>query len=229
MKKLLAILLTLAMVLSLGVCAFAEGDVAEKKDEEEEEPAEPVFADFAPNADYDVWTLVEYEIADIGAEFVCTVSANEDLTEFYLECNFYGDDQMTKTTYDGENFEVVDDLTGFMGGDTPNVLAMALEQDIWLPMPEFDPNEDYGYFTTVDYEIEDIGAEFVCTISTNEEFEEFYLECNFYGDDQMTKTTFDGENFEVVEDLTGFMGTDTPIVLGNAIEVNFWVPVVPAE
>ena len=217
MKKLLAILLTLAMVLSLGVCAFAEAA--------EEEAAEPVFGEFAPNADYDVWTLVEYEIEDIGAEFVCTVSANEDFSEFYLECNFYGDDQMTKTTFDGENFEVVEDLTGFMKGDTPNVLAMALEQDVWLPMPEFDPNEDYAYFTTVDYEIEDIGAEFVCTVSANEEFTEFYLECNFYGDDQMTKTTFDGENFEVVEDLTGFMKGDTPNVLAMALEANLWAPI----
>ena len=221
MKKLLAILLSLCMILSLGVCAFAEADVAE----EEEEEAEPVFGDFAPNADYDVWTLVEYEIADIGAEFVCTVSANEDLTEFYLECNFYGDDQMTRTAYDGENYEVLEDLTGFMKGDTPNVLDMALEADVWLPMPEFDPNPDYDYFTTVDYEIVDIGAEFVCTVSVNEDFTEFYLECNFYGDDQMTKTSFDGEAYEVLEDLTGFMKGDTPNVLDMALEANLWAPI----
>ena len=215
MKKLLAILLSLCMILSLGVCAFAD----------DEEAAEPVYGEFAPNADYAVWTLVEYEIEDIGAEFVCTVSANEDFTEFYLECNFYGDDQMTKTTYDGENYEVVEDLTGFMAGDTPNVLNMALENDVWLPMPEFDPNEEYAYFTTVDYEIEDIGAEFVCTVSANEDFTEFYLECNFYGDDQMTKTSFDGENFEVLEDLTGFMTGDTPNVLNMALEANLWAPI----
>ena len=213
MKKFLAVMLTLALVLSLGAMAFAE------------EAAEPVFGEFAPNDEYDVWTLVEYEIEAIGAEFVVTVSAKDDFSEFYLECNFYGDDQMTKTAYDGENFEVLEDLTGFMKGDTPAVLEMALEQDIWLPMPEFDPNEDYDYFTTVDYEIEAIGAEFVCTVSTKEEFEEFYLECNFYGDDQMTKTAFDGENYEVLDDLTGFMKGDTPNVLDMAREVNFWVPI----
>ena len=127
MKKLLAILLSLCMILSLGVCAFAEADVAD-------EEVEPIIADFAPNPDYDVWTLVEYEIADIGAEFVCTVSAKEDFSEFYLECNFYGDDQMTKTTFDGEAFEVLEDLTGFMKGDTPNVLEMALETNMWAPI-----------------------------------------------------------------------------------------------
>ena len=224
MKKLLAILLSLAMVLSLGVCAFA-ADEAANEAAEEEEAAEPVFAEFAPNADYDVWTLVEYEIEDIGAEFVCTVSAKEDFSEFYLECNFYGDDQMTKTTYDNKEFTVVEDLTGFMGGDTPKVLQMALDADNWLPMPEFDPNGDYEYFTTVDYEIEDIGAEFVCTISTKEDFSEFYLECNFYGDDQMTKTTYDGKEFTVVEDLTGFMGGDTPKVLQMALDANLWAPI----
>ena len=224
MKKLLAILLSLAMVLSLGVCAFAADEAADEA-AEEEEAAEPVFAEFAPNADYDVWTLVEYEIEDIGAEFVCTVSAKEDFSEFYLECNFYGDDQMTKTTYDNKEFTVVEDLTGFMAGDTPKVLQMALDADNWLPMPEFDANGDYEYFTTVDYEIEDIGAEFVCTISTKEDFSEFYLECNFYGDDQMTKTTYDGKEFTVVEDLTGFMGGDTPKVLQMAIDANLWAPI----
>ena len=129
MKKLLAILLSLCMILSLGVCAFADAEVAE-----EEEAAEPVFGEFAPNDEYAYWTLVEYEIVDIGAEFVCTVSANEDFTEFYLECNFYGDDQMTRTTWDGENYEVLEDLTGFMKGDTPNVLAMALEANLWAPI-----------------------------------------------------------------------------------------------
>ena len=126
MKNLLAILLSICMILSLGVCAFAEADVAE------EEEVEPVIADFAPNPDYDVWTLVEYEIADIGAEFVCTVSAKEDFSEFYLECNFYGDDQMTRTTYDGTTYEVVEDKTGFMNGDTPAVLDLAQEQNLWV-------------------------------------------------------------------------------------------------
>ena len=135
MKKLLAILLSLAMVLSLGVCAFAADEAADEA-AEEEEAAEPVFAEFAPNADYDVWTLVEYEIEDIGAEFVCTVSAKEDFSEFYLECNFYGDDQMTKTTYDGKEFTVVEDLTGFMAGDTPKVLQMALDANLWAPIGE---------------------------------------------------------------------------------------------
>ena len=56
--------------------------------------------------DYDKWTVVEYTIEDIQADLVCTVSAKEDNSEFYLECNFYGDDQMTKTKYDGKEYTV---------------------------------------------------------------------------------------------------------------------------
>ena len=94
-------------------------------------PAEP---EFDPNADYDVYTVVEYTIEDIQADLVCTVSANTDFTEFYLECNFYGDDQMTHSTYDGSEFTVLEDATGFMGGDTPAILSLALEQGIWVPI-----------------------------------------------------------------------------------------------
>ncbi|MBQ3372474.1 MAG: hypothetical protein IJG40_04980, partial [Oscillospiraceae bacterium] len=98
MKKFLAVMLTLALVLSLGAMAFAatEEDVAE--------------AEFDPNPDYDMWTVVEFSIESIGVEDMpVTVSAKKDFSEFYLECNFYGDDQMTRTSYDGENFEVLED------------------------------------------------------------------------------------------------------------------------
>ena len=232
MKKFLAIVMSLAMVLSLCAGAFAatEADLS----------TEP---EFDPNPDYDKWTVVEYTIEAIQADLVCTVSAKEDNSEFYLECNFYGDDQMTRTTYDGENYEVLEDLTGFMAGDTPAVLDIAIEQDLWVPMngaeeaagekkfteadlptePEFDPNEDYDMWTVVEYTIEAIQADLVCTVSAKKDFSEFYQECNFYGDDQMTRTTWDGENYEVLEDLTGFMAGDTPAILDKAMEQGIWI------
>ena len=92
-------------------------------------PTEPQFD---PNPDYDKWTVVEYTIEDIQADLVCTVSAKEDNSEFYLETNFYGDDQMTRTTYDGTEYKVEEDKTGFMGGDTPAILDIAQEQDLWV-------------------------------------------------------------------------------------------------
>ncbi len=207
-------------------------------------PTEPQFD---PNEDYDMWTVVEYTIEDIQADLVCTVSAKADFSEFYLECNFYGDDQMTRTTYDGETYEVLEDKTGFMGGDTPAILDKAQEQDIWISFdgaaegddaaeggateadlptePVFDPNPDYAVYTVVEYTIEDIQADLVCTVSANEDFTEFYLECNFYGDDQMTRSTKEGDTYEILEDKTGFMGGDTPAILDKALEQDIWLPI----
>ena len=250
-KKVLALVLAASMAASMAatVSVFAEAATATEADL-------PAEAQFEPNKDYDKYTVVEYTIEDIQADLVCTVSAKEDNSEFYLECNFYGDDQMTKTTYDGKEYKVEEDKTGFMAVDTPAILDKALEQDLWvyfdngadaaddaaatdaaatdgaaataadLPAEaQFEPNKDYDEYTVVEYTIEDIQADLVCTVSTNKDHTEFYLECNFYGDDQMTKTTYDGKEYKVEEDKTGFMAVDTPAILDKAIEQNIWVPI----
>ena len=235
----------------IGDAAASDDASADKKEikgvTEDQLPAEPMFE---ANTDYDKWTVVEYTIEDIQADLVCTVSAKEDNSEFYLECNFYGDDQMTKTTYDGKEYTVEEDKTGFMKGDTPAILDKAIEQDLWvyfdngaddadaaeaadgeataadLPAEaQFEPNKDYDEYTVVEYTIEDIQADLVCTVSTNKDHTEFYLECNFYVDDQMTKTTYDGKEYTVEEDKTGFMKGDTPAILDKALEQNIWVPI----
>ena len=245
-KKVLALVLAASMAASMAtsVSVFAEAATATVADL-------PAEAQFEPNADYDEYTVVEYTIEDIQADLVCTVSTNKDHTEFYLECNFYGDDQMTKTTYDGKEYTVEEDKTGFMKGDTPAILDKALEQNIWVPIgdaaasddtkaddakeikgvtedklpaePQFEANKDYDKWTVVEYTIEDIQADLVCTVSAKEDNSEFYLECNFYGDDQMTKTTYDGKEYTVEEDKTGFMKGDTSAILDKAIEQDLWV------
>ena len=247
-KKVLALVLAASMAASMAtsVSVFAEAATATVADL-------PAEAQFEPNADYDEYTVVEYTIEDIQADLVCTVSTNKDHTEFYLECNFYGDDQMTKTKYDGKEYTVEEDKTGFMKGDTPAILDKALEQNIWVPIgdaaaaddtkaddakeikgvtedklpsePQFEANKDYDKWTVVEYTIEDIQADLVCTVSAKEDNSEFYLECNFYGDDQMTKTTYDGKEYTVEEDKTGFMKGDTPAILDKAIEQNIWVTI----
>ena len=127
MKKLFAILLSLVFAVA---CVAAIAEIAEINYVTEEElPTEPEF-DY--NEEYDMYTVVEYTIEDIQADLVCTVSAKADFSEFYQECNFYGDDQMTRTTYDGENYEVLEDKTGFMAGDTPAILDIAMEQNLWV-------------------------------------------------------------------------------------------------
>jgi len=156
---------------------------------------------------------------------------------------------MTRTVVSADSetgYEVLEDATGFMAKDTPAILDIAKEQDIWVLLhddeageaaeggateadlptePEFDPNPDYAYYTVVEYTIEDIQADLVCTISTNEAKDEFYLECNFYGDDQMTLTTLENGEYVNHADKTGFMAGDTPAILDIALEQNIWVPI----
>ena len=120
MKKTIVSILLIAV---LALSAFALAELAEYE--------------FDPNPEYDEYTVVEYTIEDIQADLVCTVSAKADFSEFYQECNFYGDDQMTRTTWNGENweegsFEIAEDKTGFMKGDTPAVLQAAIEQNLWV-------------------------------------------------------------------------------------------------
>ena len=126
MKKLFAVLLTLVLALSFAAIAEEINYVAQ------EDLAAIDDIEFDPNEEYDMWTIVEYTIEDIQADLVCTVSAKADFSEFYQECNFYGDDQMTRTTWDGTNYEVLEDKTGFMAGDTPAILDIAMEQNQWV-------------------------------------------------------------------------------------------------
>ena len=97
----------------------------------EDLPCAPVFL---PRSEYTWYTVVEYRIDDIDADLTCTISANIDFTEFYLDTEFYGDKQETRTLYDGENFTTIYDLTGFMTGDTLPVLNLAFAQDIWVAL-----------------------------------------------------------------------------------------------
>ena len=127
MKKLFAILLSMMLAIAC-IAAIAEA-VELNFVTPEELPTEP---EFDPNEEYDMFTVVEYTIEDIQADLVCTVSAKADFSEFYQECNFYGDDQMTRTTWDGENYEVLEDKTGFMAMDTPAILDIAMEQNLWV-------------------------------------------------------------------------------------------------
>ena len=137
MKKFLAILLTLVLALCVVAIAEEAAAPAELNFVAEEDLAAIDDIEFDPNEEYDMWTIVEYAIEDIQADLVCTVSAKEDFSEFYQECNFYGDDQMTRTTWNGENwdegsYEVLEDKTGFMAGDTPAILDIAREQNLWV-------------------------------------------------------------------------------------------------
>ena len=129
MKKIVSLLMALLMV-ALSAMALAEL------------PTEPEFDPIAEEP-YKIYTVVEYTIEAIQADLVCTISANEEKTEFWMECNFYGDDQAIHAVLnegadlenDLENaFTMDQDKTGFMKTDPPAILKAALEQDIWVPI-----------------------------------------------------------------------------------------------
>ena len=200
-------------------------------------PFAPVFT---PINGYDEYTTVAYTVDGIDQELLCTISRKADGSEYYLECSLYGDNLRSCTKCSGEVFNIMETSSGLLGIITPSILRKAIDQNIWLPMietttvidaslllfpPVFSPNNDYDEYTTVPYTIEDIGAELQCTVSRKADGSEYYLECNFYGDDQMTRTSYDGNEFTILEDKTGFMGGNTPDILKLAIEQNIWLPI----
>jgi len=89
--------------------------------------------------------------------------------------------------------------------------------------PEFDPNEDYDKWTTVEYSIEDLGEDMVCTVSAKEDGSEYEILCNFFGDDQAAVVAVDGDEYTMVSDKTGFMEGDSPAIIKAAIDQDLWV------
>ena len=67
--------------------------------------------------------------------------------------------------------------------------------------------------------------QYVVTISSNEDETKMEILCNFYGDDQKVVTEKDGDSWKILEDKTGFMETDTPLMIAKAQEQNIWLPI----
>ncbi len=146
MKRVAAVLLATMMVFSLAACSSdsssssEEADKAESTEEEVAETTEEadeadedvefdVEPEFEPSADYDKYTVIEYNLA--GEDVPVTVCANSDETSFELLCNFFGDDQDWKGTWDGTDVETEYDLTSFMSGDAPGIIEEAVKQGKW--------------------------------------------------------------------------------------------------
>ena len=228
MKKLIALLLAALMLLTAAT-AFAE--------------ALPFFgeltaedAEYDPNPDYDKYTVIEYYIEGADATVIATVSGKIDNSEFCLEFSFYGDDQKVICNREGE---VSFDKTGFMAGDTPAMMAYAMENGIWFAIPseddvlvfgdmtsedaEYDPDPEYDKYSVFEYYIEGADATVVVTVSAKADESEFNLEFSFYGDDQKVVCNRDGE---VSFDKTGFMAGDTPAMMAFLLENAVWAEIV---
>ena len=92
--------------------------------------------------------------------------------------------------------------------------------------PEFDPVAGYAQYTTVEYTIEDLGEDMICTVCADEEFKKFEILCNFFGDDQDWAGEYDAaaKSVTTTSDKTGFMEGDAPKIIEKALEQNSWVP-----
>jgi hypothetical protein len=134
-KKILSVMVAATLaVASLSACGSGSASTqvsAEAKAEAQAAlDALGLTKEFDPNSEYAEYTLVDYEITDIGAQFVATVSKSSDGKKYEVHCNFYGDEQVA--VYD--NGKVTEDKTGFMEGDTPKIVEKAEEQGVWVPI-----------------------------------------------------------------------------------------------
>ena len=121
MKKFLALILAAMMLLTVSL-ACAEENVISFGD------LTSADAEYEPAEGYDKWTVVEYYIENADATVIITCSAKADDSEFNLEYSFYGDDQQVICDKEGK---VSFDKTGFMGNDTPAMIAYILENAVW--------------------------------------------------------------------------------------------------
>jgi hypothetical protein len=127
-------ILGFALVLTLLVAAIGMIVVAE-----ETLPVLTQFGDltiddaqFAPNPDYDKFTVLDIYIENADANVLATVSAKMDESEYYVQFKFYGDDQTLIT--DGEGVATFDEM-GFLSGDSVDIINVVKENAIWSGMP----------------------------------------------------------------------------------------------
>ncbi|MCI8834959.1 MAG: hypothetical protein HFH24_06235 [Ruminococcus sp.] len=130
-----------------------------------------------------------------------------------------GDD--SKSTDDAAKTEDTADA-GEEAGDEDAAPAEDVEFEL---EGEYDPNSDYDKYTLTEYTIESAGATFVATVSAMEDGSKYEIHCNFYGDEQLVEVEADGDNYKVVADKTGFMETDSPLIIEQALEEDNWAAI----
>lgn len=90
--------------------------------------------------------------------------------------------------------------------------------------PEYEPNSDYDYYTVFEYSIEGFDP-MVVTVSKNSAGTEYFIECTFFGDPQQSVVEVSGDEMTVTKDLTGFMQTDSPLIVEAAEEYGVWAAI----
>lgn len=137
MKKVIALVAALVMLVMMAIVpAVAEEEVA---------MTEELFAElleeveYEPNQDYVQYTVVEYYMEGLDTTMYAMVSANEELTEFYIQVFWYGVDDQGLVRYDAatDTFENIEDSSGFNHMVAPDILRAAIAQNYWKPVAEY--------------------------------------------------------------------------------------------
>lgn len=105
-----------------------ETDVPATTEAVASETAGELKAEFAPNEQYDKYTLIDYTVEDIAAQFVATVSAKEDGSEYEVHCNLDGEEELVVLDKD---LNIVSDKNDAMSYDAPIIVKMAIDADNW--------------------------------------------------------------------------------------------------
>ncbi len=86
---------------------------------------------YGANTDYAYWTTVPYMVIDAQIQFTATVSADEALEAFEVQCQFF-EDQVAIVEYVDGTLTTTADNTGFMTDIAPEVVQYAIDQNMWL-------------------------------------------------------------------------------------------------
>ncbi len=96
----------------------------------------PVQPEYGPNPEYDTYTTISYVVEDLGQTLNVTISARKDYSQFEIMCTFFDDTQRVLVNYDGTDYTITEDRTGFMSALAPDMVKQAMDQDLWLPVSD---------------------------------------------------------------------------------------------
>ena len=83
---------------------------------------------YGANTDYAYWTTIPYMVEDAQIQFTATVSADEALEAFEVQCQFF-EDQLATVEYVEGTLTTTQDNTGFMTDIAPDVVQYAIKSD----------------------------------------------------------------------------------------------------
>lgn len=89
---------------------------------------------------------------------------------------------------------------------------------------EYEVDTSYDYYTIFEYTIEGFDP-MVVLVCKNAAGTEYNIQCTFYGDAQNSTVEVDGDEMTVTADLTGFMQTDSPLIVEEAEELGVWASI----